>query len=426
MYMLLPAVLSTVLGPIHGASLSAIADLVGALLATQSLHASDLARALPDLQTAQARQAQRRVRRILGRSCLSGPRLTPWLIRAALQLVSDAEVSLVLDSTRCLRWEIFTLGVRWHGRVVPIAWQILPYPWPKRQFTPTVLALLDRTLAHWPADRPLHLVADRGFPSLKLFGCLARWRERVPLGYTIRLRASDWVRPGDEPAVKVGDLERAVPVGTWTVQQAAYRRRGRAVPSSVLVIGHGLPVYPSHQMGPADRARRTSRARGRVDHLISKAQPGAALSDRVWALLSTKATWREAVRAYTGRFATEGTYRDVKTWDLEAVASHETDLGHLDGLMGLASLGYLVQAAIGSAAGRATDQDVRARQQQWSTTDRLSIFWRGRQVLRDPVHNWLPFLSQTLSSLAATCAPKSTVPEPTPVPRTNRPHQEAA
>ena len=47
LYTLLPAVLSALLGPIHGASLQAVADLVGALLAAQSLHPADLARALP-------------------------------------------------------------------------------------------------------------------------------------------------------------------------------------------------------------------------------------------------------------------------------------------------------------------------------------------------------------------------------------------
>lgn len=333
LYTLLFSALSSLFGPIHPASLSAITDLVEALLIGQSLHPADLARTLPRLQTAHARQAQRRVRRSLGRSRLGSQALTPWLIRAALALVSDAEVSLVLDSTRCVTWEIFTLGVRWHGRVLPIAWAILPYPWPKRQFTSTVVDLLDRTMARWPA--------------------------------------------------------------------------------ATLVIGHGLVVYPSHQTGPSDRARRAGREHQRVAHLTSKAQPGAPQSDRVWALLTTKATWLEVVRADSGRFATEGTYCDVKTWDWEAVASHETDAIHLDGLIGLASLGYLVQAAMGAAAGRATETDARTRQEQWSTTDRLSIFWRGRQVLRDPVHDWLPLVTTTLRTLTATWAPIASTSAPT-------------
>ena len=193
-YLLLLGVLKPLLGPVHTASLAAVQALVWALLLSQSLHPPDLARALPDLQTRPARQALRRVRRLLGRAILRSEHLTPGLIRAALRLVPAGEVLLVLDSTRCQRWELFTLGVVFHGRVLPVAWSVLPYPWPKKQFTPTVVALLDRTLAAWPSTRPVHLLADRGFPSLKLFRCLERWQQARRLGYTIRVRAADWVR----------------------------------------------------------------------------------------------------------------------------------------------------------------------------------------------------------------------------------------
>src|SRR3712207_9080459 len=66
----------------------------------------------------------------------SSETLTPRLVPAVLRLVPDQEVLLVLDSTRADRWEVFTLGVRYHGRVLPVAWSVLPYPWPKGQFTP--------------------------------------------------------------------------------------------------------------------------------------------------------------------------------------------------------------------------------------------------------------------------------------------------
>lgn len=403
-YTLLSSVLAVVLGPLHPATRNALSEVVGALLLAQSLHPADLARALPALRTARARQAQRRIRRILGRACLSSRALTPLFIRVALTLVHSAEVLLVLDSTRCPGWEIFTLGVRFHGRVLPIAWEILPHPWPKGRFTPTVLALVDRTLDAWPADRAVHLVADRGFPSLRLFRCLERRRAVHPLGYTVRVRASDWVRLASGLAVKVGDLEQGVAEGTWSVQPASYQQRGRSAPPARLVLGRGLPLYPVHQMGPADRARRTARAHRRIAHRRSMGQPLAETTDRVWALVTTKSTWVEGVRAYQGRFATEGTYRDVKGWDLTAVAGHETDPGHLDGVLGLASLADLVQTVIGAAAGRTRDRSARARQAQWSTTDRLSPFWRGRQVLRDRAYDWRPFVAQALHDLTAALA----------------------
>ena len=42
---------------------------------------------------------------------------------------------------------------------------VLPYPWPKGAFTPTVCALLRHVAACWPAGHAVHLLADRGFPS---------------------------------------------------------------------------------------------------------------------------------------------------------------------------------------------------------------------------------------------------------------------
>jgi hypothetical protein len=401
-YPLLLAVLKAVLGPLPTVSLTAVAALVWALLLSQSLHPAALARALPDLQTPHARQALRRVRRGLGRRVLTSEQLTPWLLAAALRLVPAGPVLLVLDSTRCQHWEIFTLGVRFHGRVLPIAWSILPYPWPKKQFTPTVVALLTRTLALWPPDRPVHLVADRGFPSLPFFRCLDRWRAERPLDYTIRLRAADWVRLDTAPATKVGDLERAVRPGTWAQYPAAFQRRQQAGAAVTLVVGSGLPLYPAHQVGPADCARRAQRAQRRTHHVQSKAQD--ATLDRQWALLTTTPSWRQAVPVYHGRFTTEGTYRDLKSWDWAAVAAHETDAAHLDALVGLAALAYCVQAALGAAAGRTADVAARARQQQWCTTARLSPFWRGRQVLHDRAHNWRPWLHTQLPSLAHTLA----------------------
>ena len=68
LYPLLQALLAAIFGPsLHVARLGALTDLVWALWAVQSLHPADLARGLPALETARARQAQRRVRRMLKR-----------------------------------------------------------------------------------------------------------------------------------------------------------------------------------------------------------------------------------------------------------------------------------------------------------------------------------------------------------------------
>lgn len=406
LYILMPQVIYALFGSVHRASVVTVAELVWALLLTQSLHPSDLARSLPNIRTSHARQALRRVRRILGRPILSSKYLTPFLIRAVLRFVPDDEVLLVLDTTRCLCWEIFTLGIKFHGRVLPVAWAILPYPLPKGTFTPTVIALLNRTLEYWPKDRPVHLLADRGFPSLKLFRCLHTWRQRLPLGYTIRLRASDWVHLPEGQSVKIAELIAGIAVGSWRSCQASYQHRSKASPPVQVVFGRGVPTYPAHQMGPADQARRLAQEMRRIAHLMSKGQANAPDTDKAWVLLTTESDCAEAVRKYGYRFSTEGTYRDLKGWGLEEVASHETSNVHLDGLIGLAAIAYFVQAIIGSMAGRATETEARARQQQWTTTDRVSVFWRGRQVLHDPAYDWRNWLTTILPPLIHLLAPR--------------------
>jgi hypothetical protein len=425
LYPLVQALLAAIFGPsLHLARLGALTDLVWALLAVQSLHPADLARGLPRLETTRSRQAQRRVRRILKRPCLGSEVLTPLLIQVVLRLLPQAELIVILDWTRCVRWDVFTLGVRIHGRVFPIAWESLPYPWPKKAFTPTVIRLLDRVLKAWPPERGFHLLADRGFPSLKLFCCLEQWRQRRPVGYTVRLRASDYVRLAGQTTVKLGGLEAQVPAHQWTTTPASYQQAKKGAPTALLVIGKGIPLYPPHQMGPADRARRAEREAHRLAHLASKNQPASAQSDRVWALLTTRTTWLDAARSYAQRFSTEGTYRDLKSWDLAAVVARATDAAVLDGLLGLAALGYLVQATLGAVAGQTFDPKARARQEQWSTTDRLSIFWRGRQVLHDRAWSWRSWLSvqlPILTQILATRRPSEVTAE-----ASGLPGQEAA
>lgn len=391
-----PLLLQSILGAVPAQSLASVAALVWALLLGQSLHVADLNRNLPDAHSAKARQGMKRVRRLLRHWRLQSRFITPLLIRAALRYVTDAEVLLVLDSTRCGCWEIFTLGIRLGGRVLLIAWAILPYPWPKGRFTPTVVDLLDQTLLAWPADRAVHLVADRGFPSEPFFRCLDDWWRRLVFGYTIRLRSGDYAHLPAGDAVRVGDRMAAVTPEHWTIQAATYRRGLRTAATS-LVLGRADPQPPRHQRGPADQTRRARRAAERIAYIKRKGQDPR--NDRVWGLLTTKPTVEAAVQAYAGRFSTEGTYRDLKTWDLERVVGREGNATVLDGLLGVAALAYLVQAVIGAEAGRASDRSVRARQAQWSTTDRLSVFWRGRCVLLDHTVDWLPWLSLTVLDL---------------------------
>jgi hypothetical protein len=151
--------------------------------------------------------------------------VTPHLVRAVLALVCpdpDGLTHLALDSVRCGRWEVFTLGVVWHGRALVVGWAVLPHPWPKGQFTPTVCALVRQVAAAWPSARPVHLVAHRGFPSHRLFLVL----RQVRWGWTLRLRARTAVTVGGRVQNVRALLGTARPE-SWTVHRATYGRELR-------------------------------------------------------------------------------------------------------------------------------------------------------------------------------------------------------
>ena len=139
----------------HRTAQSALAAVVSALLTGQSLRPSVLARALPSPTVLPARSRYRRVARVWERPWLTAAHLTPALVRAALTLAAPQGTAyLALDTLRCGGWEVFTIGLVWHGRVLPLGWAVLPYPWPKGRFTPTVCALVQQVAAAWPAHAP--------------------------------------------------------------------------------------------------------------------------------------------------------------------------------------------------------------------------------------------------------------------------------
>ena len=114
-----------------------------------------------------------------------------------------------MDTVRCGNWEILTLGIVWHSRMVPVGWAVLPYPWPKGQFTPTVCNLVQQVARAWPKERPAHLLADRGFPSNRLFQTL----KLVGWDWTIRLQARNWVVVEGQAQQPVRQLLNRAPWG---------------------------------------------------------------------------------------------------------------------------------------------------------------------------------------------------------------------
>ncbi len=393
--------------PMHATALRALAHLVTALLVGQSLRPTALMRALSSPLPVPARQRYKRVARAWSRPWLSPAWLVPRLVPAALALVPagrDGVTHLALDSVRCGPWEVFTLGVVWHGRVLPVGWAVLPYPWPKGRFTPTVCALIRQVAASWPAERPVQLVADRGFPSRLFLLTLrqARW------GWTVRLRATDGVTVAGRAQPVRALVAAAAPDG-WTAQPAHYGFGPRALPGT-LVIGQGLAVLPWHQRGPASVQQRLAQHGRRQAHLARKhprRRPDAARQTDPWVVLFTsQPTWLAAVRSYDRRWSIEGSYRDAQGgwdgrhgWDLEAALARLTDAVVVERVVGLWALGALVQTWVGQRLGQpAAAAPVPLLRREWTTTGRLSVWARGQFALTDPSGRFRPWLRQILTA----------------------------
>ncbi len=401
------------------AALTALTHLLVALLTAQSLRPSALMRALLSPQPVPARQRYKRVARFWEREWLTPAWLTPRLVRAALALVEPAawgpsggQVLVALDSVRCGPWEVFTLGVVWHGRVLPVSWAALPYPWPKGQVTPTVCRLLRQVGAVWPQGRPGHLLADRAFPGDKLFRTL----RGLQWGWTVRLRAPMPVT-ADGVAQTVRDLVRQARPNGWTVWHGAYGRGRKALPAT-LVVGRGLVVLPLHQCTAGSQRPRAQR---QAERLRVKRYRYATVGETdAWMVLcTTLSTWPDAVRCYRQRWATEGSYRDAQSgwdgqhgWDLEPVLTQACTAGQVERIVGLWALGALLQTWLGSQVAHGPDR-VRAVAAQWTTTGRLSVWAQGQLALREPL--LAAWVAQTLRAGAARVAAAAGVVPPPPL-----------
>jgi hypothetical protein len=401
----------------------AVTHLVTALLTAQSLQRTALMRALWSPRPVPARQRYKRLERLLDSPWLSPAWLTPGLVRAALALVAPVPPGwptaglrhLALDSVRCGRWEIFTLGVVWHGRVLPVGWAVLPYSWPKGRFTPTVCRLLRQVAAAWPAEQPAHLVADRAFPSYDLFATL----RAVGWGYTLRLQARHWLTLAGQTAQARTWLATAQ-AGVWTGSVGAYGSGPRAVAGTV-VVGRGPLIVPAHQATPGSLRHRARRLGQRAQHAASKNKGRTAEHDQWVILFSTHPTVQAARASYRRRWPIEGSYRDAQTgwdgqhgWGLRPVVTALETPEAVARLVGLWALGTLLQSWVGHQAGQATApplvQQVRA---QWTTTGRLSVWARGQLALTEPSGQLTAWLQATLTAgaarVAASAPPKRTV-----------------
>lgn len=424
----------------HRAARAALATLVTALLTAQSLRPAALMRALCSPQPVPARQRYKRVARAFERPWLTSAHLTPLLVRAAVALAPPAPADgrpgaglthLALDGVRCGPWEILVLGVVWHKRVLPVGWAVLPYPWPKKQFTPTACALVRQVAAAWPAARPVHLVADRGFPSRPLFQALraAGW------GWTLRLGARSLVTVAGQPRW-ARELLAGARVGRWTVYPGATYGSAAPAVAGALVVGRGLPVVPWHQRGGGCQRQRAAQQAARRAYLARKHRRrggDAAAETDAWVILfTTHPTARAAQTSYWQRWAIEGSFRDAQGgwdgrhgWDLEPTAAQAPAAGRVEALVGLWALATLLQTWLGHATrAMACPGEVQAVAREWTTSGRLSLWARGQLALADRSGRLTAWAGETLTAGSRRLLPAAAPPPLTLPPR--RPGESAA
>src|SRR5262245_11406765 len=179
-----------VLSSMHLTVVGTVAWAVLCLLVAQRVTPAALARALPGEHAGSGRSRLRRVRRWWRGPALDQTRMRPALIRLALPLLAgDQSVVVALDTTRLGPWEVWLAGIVVAGRTLPIGWAVLPYPWPKGRFCVTTLALMQQLQQAFPVGVRWTLVADRGFPSARLFAHL----RQGGTSFSVRLRLTDWV-----------------------------------------------------------------------------------------------------------------------------------------------------------------------------------------------------------------------------------------
>ena len=324
---------------------------------------------------------------------------------------------VALDTTRLGPWEVWLAGIVVAGRTVPIGWAVIPYPWPKGQFRPTTVALIQRLQDAFPAERRWTLVADRGFPSAALFAQL----RRGDTGFSVRLRLSDWVTVDGVYAMVATHLE----AGRLVDGQRTAAAIGRGRPDQPLVLGWivvsaAVATPPPHKQNPGTVRERVKRAKAHAQHRAHKqgrkTKPPSAAVQRyaqTWVLFTVASTVTQALTEYTQRMPIEETFRDWHSgWSVRAAVVALPTAAMVDRLIGVVCLTYSLQMHLGQRL--SADPVGQQRRRQWTVTDRVSWFWCGQRLFNDPGYDWCAWLAAQWATLTTPQAPA--VPEPVWIP----------
>jgi hypothetical protein len=391
------------LGGIHRTVLGTVVWVIVCLLVAQRLTPAALARAIPTSEPGSGRNRLRRVQRWWQGPELELGALTPRLIRAALALVPREGVIVALDTTRVGGWEIWQAGIVFAGHTLPVAWAVVPYPWPKGRFRQTTLALVRQLQDAFPPGQHWVLVADRGFPSAALFGQLLAQQT----GWTVRLRLSDWIEVAGVYAMVADHLDAgrlrpderiAATIGRGTTEQPRV--------TAWVVVNQVLALPPKHKQNAGTERERAARAKARAKHLAHKGRTSSPPSVRAqryaqtWVLFTTAETVTAAVAQYAARMPIEETFRDWHHgWGLRQAAARLTSEQAVCRMVGIVCLAYRLQVELGLRFSQ--DQRGKARRAQWTVTDRVSSFWCAQHLFHDPGADWSAWLAEQWDQLIA-------------------------
>lgn len=395
----------------HRTTIRTAAWIVLCLLAAQCLSPAALARAIPSDEPGTGRNRLRRVQRWWQGPALEQGLIMPRLIRAGIALLAgEDELLIALDTTRAGGWEIWQAGIVYAGHTLPVAWAVIPYPWPRGRFRTTTLALVQQLQTAVPPGQRWVLIADRGFPSAALFGQLLAQHT----DWTIRLRLSDWVEV-DGIYATVGDHLDAGRLRPGTRVAASIGRGTPTQPrvSAWVVVNETIPALPKHKQNPGTQRERQRRATARARHLCRKGRKTAPPSERArryaqtWVVFTTAATVDATVRQYAARMAIEQTFRDWHHgWGVREAAARLESAQAVCRLIGMVALAYHLQVELGVRFSQ--DPRGKARRAQWTVTDRVSLFWCAQQCLQDTGADWSSWLAEQWQHLTATQAMNET------------------
>ncbi|HVA89132.1 MAG TPA: transposase [Chloroflexota bacterium] len=381
----------------HRTVLSTVAWVILCLLVAQRLNPAALARAIPAEEPGSGRSRLRRAQRWWSGPDLSRETLTPRLIRAALALLPTSGVIITaLDTTRVGAWEIWQAGIVFAGHTLPVAWAVMPYPWPKGRFRETTLALVTQLGTAFPPGHRWVLVADRGFPSVALFAQLLAQKTE----WTVRLRLSDWVEVDGVYAMVRDHLE----TGRLRAGERIRARMGRGTHSQPfvdawIVANNVIATPPTHKQNVGTQREREARAKAHAKHLAQKgrkSRPPSTLAQKyaqTWVLFTTAAAVETAVAQYAARMAIEQTFRDWHHgWGLRAAAAALTEETAVARMVGIVCLAYRLHVELGVRF--SLDTRGQARRAQWTVTNRVSFFWCAQHLMTDPGADWSAWLAE--------------------------------